>query len=232
MSKTRMWPKSEKSLKNILEFWLTVICLGSIMWISRAVRDRRGGERGLVGPRPHYFFARPPPLFALKRKIIKIQKRHLLDGMKIVWRISVSFLMPTYKEQQILDKVCKLSHATAKSNRILFLFPIFNMKKLFSIVSPPTFHLAPQSLMSNSKLKYFVPMHTLLTIYRSLIAPFLTCGLVAWGQACKSSVDKPPKLQKRALRSIYSVWPQWPCYPSLSWCRYTTTNIFLLWINS
>ena len=34
-----------------------------------------------------------------------------------------------------------------KSNTmILFLFSIFNMKKLFSIVSPPTFHLAPRPL--------------------------------------------------------------------------------------
>ena len=30
---------------------------------------------GLAGPRPHHFFAPPPPLFALKRKIIKIKKR-------------------------------------------------------------------------------------------------------------------------------------------------------------
>ena len=30
---------------------------------------------GLVGPRPHHFFAPPPPLFALKRKKIKIKKR-------------------------------------------------------------------------------------------------------------------------------------------------------------
>ena len=30
---------------------------------------------GLVGPRSHHFFASPPPLFALKRKIIKIKKR-------------------------------------------------------------------------------------------------------------------------------------------------------------
>ena len=29
---------------------------------------------------------------------------------------------------------------------ILFLFSIFNMNKLFSVVSPPTFHLAPRSL--------------------------------------------------------------------------------------
>ena len=56
---------------------------------------------GLIGPRPHQIFALPPPLFALKRKIIKVKKRHLLDGMKIEWRISASSLMPTYKEQQI-----------------------------------------------------------------------------------------------------------------------------------
>ena len=30
---------------------------------------------GLVGPRPHHFFAPPFPLFALKRKIIKIKKK-------------------------------------------------------------------------------------------------------------------------------------------------------------
>ena len=30
---------------------------------------------GLVGPRPHHFFASPPSLFALKRKMIKIKKR-------------------------------------------------------------------------------------------------------------------------------------------------------------
>ena len=29
---------------------------------------------------------------------------------------------------------------------IVFFFSIFNMKKIFSIVSPPTFHLAPRSL--------------------------------------------------------------------------------------
>ena len=53
--------------------------------------------------------------------------------------------MPAYKEQQILDKVCKVTN-TKSNTMILFLFSIFNMKKLFSIVSPPTFHLVPRSL--------------------------------------------------------------------------------------
>ena len=30
---------------------------------------------------------------------------------------------------------------------LLFLFSIFNMKKIFPIVSPPTFHLAPRPLL-------------------------------------------------------------------------------------
>ena len=42
-----------------------------------------------------------------------------------------------------------------------------------------------------------------LTIYRSLVAPYLAYGLMAWGQACKSYLEKLLKLQKRALRFIY-----------------------------
>ena len=53
-----------------------------------------------------------------------------------------------------------------------------------------------------AKLRYFVPMHTLLPIYRSFIAPYLTYGIVAWGQVSKSSLDLLLKLQKRALRFI------------------------------
>ena len=53
------------------------------------------------------------------------------------------------------------------------------------------------------KLRQFLPRHTLLTIYRSLVTPYLTYGLIAWGQACKSYLEKLLKLQKRALRFIY-----------------------------
>ena len=53
------------------------------------------------------------------------------------------------------------------------------------------------------KLRHFLPRHTLLTIYRSLVTPYLTYGLMAWGQAYKSHLEKLLKLQKRALRFIY-----------------------------
>ena len=45
-------------------------------------------------------------------------------------------------------------------------------------------------------------MHTLLNIYQALIAPYLTYGLTAWGQACKSYLDKLLKLEKQALHFI------------------------------
>ena len=53
------------------------------------------------------------------------------------------------------------------------------------------------------KPRHFLPQHTLLTIYRSLVASYLTYGLTAWGQAYKSHLEKLLKLQKRALRFIY-----------------------------
>ena len=54
-----------------------------------------------------------------------------------------------------------------------------------------------------SKLRHFVPKHTLINFYRSRIAPYLSHGLIAWGQACKSYLDKLLKLQKRAPCFIY-----------------------------
>jgi len=53
------------------------------------------------------------------------------------------------------------------------------------------------------KLRHFLPRKTLLTIYGSLVTPYLTYGLVAWGQAYKSHLEKLLKLQKRALCFIY-----------------------------
>ena len=49
------------------------------------------------------------------------------------------------------------------------------------------------------KLRHFLPRHTLLTIHRSLVTPYLTYGLTAWGQAYKSYLEKLLK-----LRFIYS----------------------------
>ena len=41
-----------------------------------------------------------------------------------------------------------------------------------------------------------------MSIYRSLILPYLSYGIVVWGQAAQSNLDKLLILQKRALRLI------------------------------
>ena len=53
-----------------------------------------------------------------------------------------------------------------------------------------------------SKLRHFVPFSTLISIYHSLLAPYLRYGLIALGQASKSQLNKLLVLQKCALRFI------------------------------
>lgn len=54
-----------------------------------------------------------------------------------------------------------------------------------------------------AKLRHFVPQDTLLTLYKSLIYPYLSYGICAWGQASKSLLNKLLILQKRALKFIF-----------------------------
>ena len=51
-----------------------------------------------------------------------------------------------------------------------------------------------------SRLRYYVPTNTLLTIYRSLIFPYLS---YVWGQVAQTYINQVLALQKRALRLIY-----------------------------
>ena len=58
------------------------------------------------------------------------------------------------------------------------------------------------------KLRHFVPFSTLISIYHSLIAPYLPYGLIAWGQASKSQLNKLLVLQRRVLRFIHFAKPR------------------------
>ena len=61
--------------------------------------------------------------------------------MKIVWRISVSSLMPTYKEQQILDKVCKVTRQKQIKYYDFIPFSDFQYEKFFQLSALPLFTL-------------------------------------------------------------------------------------------
>ena len=54
-----------------------------------------------------------------------------------------------------------------------------------------------------ARLRHIVPKRTLLNIYQSLILPYISYSLVAWGQAARTHTNKILVLQKRALRLIH-----------------------------
>jgi len=54
-----------------------------------------------------------------------------------------------------------------------------------------------------AKLRHSVPQQTMITLYWSLIHPYLNYGILAWGQASKSLLNKILLLQKRVLRFIF-----------------------------
>ena len=51
-----------------------------------------------------------------------------------------------------------------------------------------------------TRLRHFVPKHTLLRIYSGLINPYLTYGISVWGQANKSVLNCLLILQKKVIR--------------------------------
>jgi len=53
------------------------------------------------------------------------------------------------------------------------------------------------------RLRHFVALKTLLSIYNSLISPSISYGVIAWGQASKSYFEKILILQKRAVHLMY-----------------------------
>ena len=54
-----------------------------------------------------------------------------------------------------------------------------------------------------SRLRYYVPTSTLLTVYRSLVFPFLSYGILVWSQPTQTYINQVLALQKRAVRHIY-----------------------------
>jgi len=54
-----------------------------------------------------------------------------------------------------------------------------------------------------AKIRHYVPRRVLLSIYNSLIVPYLTYGVCAWGNCALTFQKDIVNLQKRALRVIY-----------------------------
>jgi hypothetical protein len=53
-----------------------------------------------------------------------------------------------------------------------------------------------------NKLKHSIPYRILHTLYCTLILPYLSYGILIWGNTCKSYLYKLVKLQKWAIRTV------------------------------
>ena len=54
-----------------------------------------------------------------------------------------------------------------------------------------------------ARLRHLVPQSTLLNLYRFLIFPYLSYGLIAWGQDSKSNLNKVLMVQKGVIRLVH-----------------------------
>ena len=64
-------------------------------------------------------------------------------------------------------------------------------------------HKISKSIGIIAKLRHYIPRHLLLSIYHTLITPYLTYGISAWGYCAKTHLNRLLILQKRALRLIF-----------------------------
>ena len=53
------------------------------------------------------------------------------------------------------------------------------------------------------ELRHYIPRQLLLSIYHTLITPYLAYGISAWGYCAKTHLNRLLILQKRALRLIF-----------------------------
>ena len=61
-----------------------------------------------------------------------------------------------------------------------------------------------RSLFMIKKVKNILPQNCLLTLYFSMVHPYITYGLPIWGNATQSVLKKTSLLQKRAIRYIHN----------------------------
>ena len=64
-------------------------------------------------------------------------------------------------------------------------------------------HKISKSIGIIAKIRHYVPRRILLSVYNSLIVPYLTYGICCWGNCALTVQRKIVTLQKRALRLIY-----------------------------
>jgi len=75
-----------------------------------------------------------------------------------------------------------------------------------------------------NKLKHYIPERILHSLYCSLVMPYINYGILVWGNAYKTYVQKIFKLQKRAMRVISNSHYRSHAAPLFS--KFNITNVY------
>ena len=75
-----------------------------------------------------------------------------------------------------------------------------------------------------NKVKYFMPEKVLYTLYCTLVLPYLNYGILVWGSACKTYLEKLFKLQKWAMRTISN--SHYRCHSEPLFYKYEILNVY------
>ena len=87
--------------------------------------------------------------------------------------------------------------------------------------------LCSRNLGVLNKVKYFLPKNSLYQLYCSFILPFLSYGILLWGNASTQYMTKVFKLQKRTLRIISN--SSYLSHTKPLFEKYNTLNIFQIY---
>ena len=143
-----------------------------------------------------------------------------LTANKLTLNIKKSNFVIFHPYQKQLASQPKLSMFDDEKNIYVRLESKVSIKYLDVLIDqnlPWIYHiLLLQKISKNvgllAKLRHSVPRPMLLNIFKSLIHSYLTYGLAAWCQACKTYLNKILILQKRDLRLLY--FTDWHVHPN------------------
>ena len=134
-----------------------------------------------------------PVVWALKPTKLSIN-----ISKKIFMILGIPHMTPT-KHLTILNVTLNITALEwVKFTKFLGVLRVSDMENTLTAYLKPFFF---QAILVN-KLKHCIPYRILHIIYCTLISPYLSYGILIWGNTCNSYLDKLVKLQKWAIRIV------------------------------
>ena len=121
--------------------------------------------------------------------------------------------IPFHPNIKIINNNSNTSQLLEMKNDIRYLGILFDLNLSWKFHINYICQKVSKTIGIIAKLRHFVPHHVLLTLYRSLILPYISYGICAWGHAAETHLHKLLVLQKRALGLMFFADPRTHAVP-------------------